>query len=386
MKRQTHLKCFTFIAMTALAGCGSNWRMHEAERATDNQISKPNAPEWVKGKVKKDEELIYFVGRSSTPDMPRRGGLSNRAQAKTPDGRTGFTVMDDRDAIQSARTDVQDQIFQRLMPRNYGTTGQIVSENNDVGTCVDCGVPIGMVSTAIQARCNEPCYRSENAAWTNAGQLKCANCEGKVSSTQPATFATGGVCGSGCKSPGNCSHAASGTLFSQLVQSYKKADYVPMLDHQMALDINMFNIGIDSVMPALLARLQEEETYFEKWQVHEGDDENSRPNAEGYDEWHSYKCWVLSSIPRDEFELIVKEFREKYQALYVKALARIEQDRDRRVKFEDIRIQKELSWQESEREWNREDELNALEHARELDKDRETLPGRRLKLTASKQG
>ena len=148
----------------------------------------------------------------------------------------------------------------------------------------------------------------------------------------------------------------------------------------------MFNIGIDSVMPALLARLQEEETYFEKWQVHEGDDENSRPNAEGYDEWHSYKCWVLSSIPRDEFELIVKEFREKYQALYVKALARIEQDRDRRVKLEDIKIQTELSWQESEREWNREDEVKALEHARELDKDRETLPGRRLKLTASKQG
>lgn len=389
MKRETHLKSFFVIALVALTGCGSNWRMHEAERVTDNQVSKSNAPDWVKGKLGQygaEEGYIYFVGRSSTPDMPRSGGVSNGTQAKTPNGRTGFTVMDERDAIQSARTDIQDQILQRLMPRNFGTTGQIVSENNDVGTCVDCGVPIGMVSTGIQARCNEPCYQSTNAAWTNAGQLKCASCSGKVASTQPATFATGGVCSSDCKSSGNCSHASSGTLFSQLVQAYRKADYLPMLNRQMALDLNMFNIGIDSVMPALLAKLQEKETYFEKWQVHEGDDENSRPNAEGYDEWHSYKCWVLSSIPEKEFDSIVDEFRGKYQALYAKALERIEQDRNRRIELENLKIKSEMEWQKTERAWNRADELKALDHARELDKDREPLPGRRFKLTQVKQG
>lgn len=97
MKLQTHLKNFIFIAMIVLAECGSNWRMHEAERATENQISKPNESDWLKGKVKQDSNVINYVGRSSARDMPCSGWLSNGAQAKTSDGRTGLTVMDERD-------------------------------------------------------------------------------------------------------------------------------------------------------------------------------------------------------------------------------------------------------------------------------------------------
>lgn len=61
----------------------------------------------------------------------------------------------------------------------------------------------------------------------------------------------------------------------------------------LARDLNVMNIGLESVMPALLAQLQEEEIYFEKWHVHEGHDGGNRPFAEGRDEWMSDKCWML---------------------------------------------------------------------------------------------
>lgn len=268
--------------------------------------------------------------------------------------------MDERDAIQSARTDVQDQILQRLMPRNFGTTGQTVSQNMDVGTCLHCEQSIGMVSTATQARCNEPCYRSPSAAWTNAAQGLCSTCAAKVGSNQPTEFMPGTT---GSHSP----VPTASTLFSQMVADYRRPDYLPMLDGQIARDINVFNLGIDSVMPALMAQLQEEKTYFEKWAVK--------------DAWMSYKCWILCAIPRSEFMKIADEFRSRYESLYQTAIERIDADRDRRIILEDAKIKQELEWQAEERRWNRDDELTALDHMRELDKDREPLPGRRFRVT-----
>ena len=167
---------------------------------------------------------------------------------------------------------------------------------------------------------------------------------------------------------------------SKLVCGFRKPDYLPIDPGQMARDLNLLNIGVDSVMPAMLAGLEEEEVYFEKWNVQEGPDAFPRGLAEGDDEWQSYKAWVLFSIPREEFAMIASEFRVRYEALVNQAMEWAMADRARRIAWEDSTMKLQLDWQKEERYWNREDERAALEHARMVDLDRIHFPGRRFGL------
>jgi len=105
-------------------------------------------------------------------------------------------------------------------------------------------------------------------------------------------------------------------------------------------DLSYLNVGIDSVMPAMLANVNEEEIYFEKWHVHETGDSMGRAFAEGRDEWQSYKCWILCSIPRSEYDMLVQEFRGQYDATLAESLRRESEDRARRVDWE-TRVQQE---------------------------------------------
>ena len=359
-------------SLIGLASCGSDWRMHE-EQPLVGKPSTAEAPDWVRGRIPMAEDRIFFVGRSHTPDRQRQVG------GGAPSGRVGYTVMDERDAVQSARNDVYDQVRQRLQPRNVGTTGQILTASVDSGTCTDCGTSISLVRTPHQAPCNEPCLRSPMASWPSSAQTgKCGPCT-PHDGGQPAQFV--GSCG-GCDDPHlwEVGHdgRVSASLVSSLTKSHRIPDYLPALRDEMARDINVINIGIESVMPALLAHLQEEEIHFEKWHVHEGDDHWSRPVAVGHDEWVSYKCWILFSIPRTDYMQIAGEFRSRYDELYDLSMARSEEDRARRVSYEENLLRAQLKWQEEERRWNREDELVSRDHTITLDKDRHPLPGRRF--------
>ncbi len=133
-------------------------------------------------------------------------------------------------------------------------------------------------------------------------------------------------------------------------------------------------------MPALAAYLTEEEVYFEKWHVHEGHDGLGRPFANGRDEWQSYKCWMLCSIPAEEFYEVAQDFRDKYENMYTTALERADDDRDRRIDAETEGRALTITRQDEERAWNREDEIVTRAHTIELDKDRHGLPGRRFTL------
>ena len=366
-------------ATMVLASCGSNWRMHKETAQAGVQPTLPQAPDWVKLRVPQTDGRVYFVGRSHTPDLPR----GNKVPGSTPDNRVGYTSMDERDAVQSARTDVYDQIRQRLAPRNMGTAANIASLNVDSGTCIDCGKSVALVRTPVQTSCNEDCYASKGSTWPSTGQKQgCATglCNGAGS--QPTMFAgTCGGCGAKCGVPGTAGSPV--TLVDALTEMHRAPDYLPIAQAEIARDINVMNIGIDSVMPAMLSGLREEEVYFEKWSVHEGDDTLSRPLATGGDEWESYKCWILCSMPQAEFDIIADQFRSTFNELYTQAKALAQADRNRRMQWEDTMLKTQLTWQLEERKWNRADEEIARNHAVGLDKDREALPGRRFTVVGS---
>ena len=134
------------------------------------------------------------------------------------------------------------------------------------------------------------------------------------------------------------------------------------------------------MMPSVAAYLLEEEVYFEKWHVRDGNDAFPRPFANGRDEWQSYKCWMLCSIPSEEFYSIAEDFREKYQELYELAIERADQDRTRRMQDEDANRALTITRQEEDRDWNRKDEEVTRQHTIGIDKDRHALPGRRFTL------
>lgn len=362
------------LVLAAGTGCGSNWRMHQESAVAGAKPALPDAPAWVRGTIPQSEDMIYFVGRSHSPDMHKRTGSGGG----TPDGRVGYTVMDERDAVQSARTDVYDQVRQRLQPRNFGTTGQVVTSNVDSGTCTECDQPVSLVRTGLTS-CNDPCYSSPKNPWQSSSRQggSCSGCD------SPGSALPSG--GNSCASlPGGAGGGDAGTsALSRVMDNHRNPDFLPALRGEMARDLNLVNIGIDSVMPALLAQLQEQEIYFEKWNVHEGDDPFARPFAEGRDEWQSYKCWVLYAMPRSEFMKIAGQFRERYDSLYTQALAWMCDDRDRRITWEDQILKTQLEWQREERGWNRADELIEQQHQISLDKDREGMPGRRFRLVGS---
>ena len=379
MLRMTGLLGLAFVVAVG-SGCGSSWRLHHETMVANAKPSSPDAPEWVRGRTpREDDGMIYFVGRSHTPDMHKRTG----SDGKTPDGRVGYTVMDERDAIQSARTDVYDQIRQRLQPRNFGTTGQVLTASADSGTCIDCGQSVPLVRTGLTS-CNDPCYTSPKNPWQDSSRRSgsCGTCASASDAQHSAMMGGCGSCDSLSGGVGGARTAPMSNL-SSTMQAHRQADFLPALRGEMARDLNLANIGLDSVMPALLSQLEEREAYFEKWMVHEGDDPFSRPLATGRDEWESYKCWVLFAIPREEFNQIAADFRGKYEQLYGQAYQWMCNDRDRRIKHEDEILKTQLAWQKEERSWNRDDELLEQQHQIALDKDREAMPGRRFRLVGS---
>jgi hypothetical protein len=153
----------------------------------------------------------------------------------------------------------------------------------------------------------------------------------------------------------------------------------------MARDVNVLNVGIDSVMPALLAQLQEETAYFEKVRrtvAGNRSGRNSRSTVVVTDV-KGYRAWLLCSIPRSEFAEIAKEFRGRYEELYGMTLEWTVEDRQRRIEWETNDRRAELEWKEEERAWNREDEIISRDHSITLDKDRHPMPGRRFRVVGS---
>ena len=353
-------KTTAFCLLCITIGCGSQWRTHEARQLVPRPMFNDNAPAWVKGVSPSTEDRIYFVGRSRTPDSPRLGSRVNADPR--PNARVGFTVMDERDAVQSAREDVYDQIRQRLAPRNVGNASNLVVNNIDSGTCFSCNtvIPVHRTGTII---CNDTCTH---------GAGNCKN------SSIISVVTVGGKKGcSSCHKPvSQCAGCA--TIVHALTQSNRTPDHISSNLGPLSRDVNIANINVDLMMPSLAAYLLEEEVYFEKWHVHDGHDGFGRPFANGRDEWQSYKCWMLCSIPADEFFSIAENFREKYEKLYDRALELTEEDRAARLQDQtDERALTRENLQE-ERAWNREDEIVTLKHTIEINKDREDIPGRRF--------
>jgi len=150
----------------------------------------------------------------------------------------------------------------------------------------------------------------------------------------------------------------------------------------MARDINVFNVGLDSVMPALLAQLQEETAYFERIDAGVA---AGRGCSSSYaaSKAVGHRAWLLCSIPRAEFMEIADEFRTRYDRLYEMTLEWTQEDRDRRIDWETNARRIELEWEREERAWNREDEVITRDHTITLDKDRHPLPGRRFTVVGS---
>ena len=311
-----------------------------------------NAPDWVSGDIPQSESRIYFVGRSVDRYLysyHQRDGrwyqMNNR--------RLGFNNinhnnlwMTERAAVSSARDDIYDQIRQRLAPRNVGASSNMLVYNIDSGTCVDCDTTLPLFRSNIVV-CNESCTHSGETCNSknyktvaNSTSKYCGDCHDQVASC------------SGC-----------GTIVHAITQLNRTPDQLNSANVPVNRDINMMNINVDSLMPSLAAYMTEDELYFER-----------------RSDWNEYKCWMLCSIPADEFYSIAESFRNKYEDMYNLALERAESDRLRRIAFEDESRKITIERQESERKWNREDELVTRAHAIEIDKDRQDLPGRRFTL------
>jgi len=153
----------------------------------------------------------------------------------------------------------------------------------------------------------------------------------------------------------------------------------------MDRDLNVFNVGLDSVMPALLSQLQEETAYFEEVRIRTmAGQRNSRSTQMGIGAGvNGYKAWLLCSIPREEFLLIANDFRSRYEDLYEMTLDWTIEDRSRRIDLETASRRGELERQAEERAWNREDEIVTRDHTITLDKDRHPMPGRRFGVVGS---
>jgi len=374
---KTTLTCCVLLAVIGCKGRGSNWRIHQEKQITTMPMSNDDAPDWVKGSIPQSENRIYFVGRSLNPDSPRiplgntylrKNGEWFNEHAylygfppqedgeyyRTPSQRTGFTVMDEREAVQSARNDVSDQMRQRLAPKNMGNASSLTVNNIDSGTCTNCGDKLAVYRTNVQV-CNTQCSHNQEPckSVTNNG-VKCGDCHQSVA---------------------DCSTCSSSVHVTEVILN---PNYVSPDLPSLARDITIRNINYDSMMPAIAAYLNEEEVYFEKWHVHEGADSGVRPYAEGRDEWQSYKCWMLCSISTEEFYKIAETFREQYQDLYLASTIRAEEDRERRISDEDNIRQTILTRQDEERDWEKEIQLLKLKYNTDINQSRLGLRVRRF--------
>ena len=128
---------------------------------------------------------------------------------------------------------------------------------------------------------------------------------------------------------------------------------------------------MDNLIPAFMSHIREEEIYFEKWHVEDG--------RNGGHEWQSYKVWILASVSVDDYNAMVESMRSTYAGLMESAAMWATEDRARRMAWEDESRKIMIARAEEDREDDREDEIYVLEHAGTIDKDRETMPGRRFR-------
>lgn len=352
MKKRTDTVLLALgLGAMALVGCAKakapcNWQMASAS-APPVIHDRPEAPDWVRGLTPQSNNTIYFVGRSDD----------------------ACSALSERDAMQSARNDIHDQIRQRLAPRNVGTTGQAGRMMVDSGTCIDCGSPMPKAAhTPVEQPCNAPCLQAGTNLSKCASRSHCNPC-GRKALKRGSAVEIESSCGS-CNQfhlfvasrDADCQSCP--TLVHAVNADHRAPDYLPYSSTPMDRDINVFNVGLDSVMPALLAHLQEETAYLE----HDGAGD---------------RAWLLCSIPRAEFLSIANEFRSRYEQLYDMTLGWSIDDRERRIEWETTDRRTELEWKMEERAWNREDEVVARDHTISLDKDRHPLPGRRFSVSGS---
>ena len=350
------------LVIMAATGCGDravSWEMSSASQMLD----RPQAPDWVRGLTPQSESRIYFVGRSDD----------------------AVTCLSERDAVQSARSDIHDQIRQRLAPSNLGTVGQVATMSTDSGSCLGCDATVDLVRTAVQKPCNSPCLHSSVSSPNDCvSRTYCGSCTPhSVNDGQPVEFVA--PCGS-CEGShafiaqrqADC--ASCPTLVHAVNADHRIGDYLPY-DKGIGRDLYVFNVGIDSVMPALLSQLQEETVYLEQGATNAVVSTRRRVASASTS---GHRAWLLCSIPRAEFQEITQEFRGRYMELYDMALGWSVEDRTRRIAMELLDRKTELGWMEVERQWNREDEIIARDHTITLDKDRHPLPGRRFSINGSR--
>jgi len=359
------------IGATLMTGCATKCAKRSTEwvMATENPevLDRNHAPDWVRGLTPQSERSIYFVGRSDD----------------------SIACLSERDAIQSARTDIHDQIRQRLAPRNVGEIGQTASMAVDSGTCNDCRRPLPATETVVETPCNSPCLHSSVAGPGDCvSRSHCGSCattaldRGQQVDVISKCDSCSGTHAFIATRRANC--ASCPTLVHAVSADHRPPDYLPH-DARIARDINVFNVGIDSVMPALLSQLQEETVYFENVRLvaevnRSGRNSNASAVATGV---KGHRAWLLCSIPRAEFSGIATEFRGRYEELYDMTLEWTVEDRQRRVEWETNDRRTELEWKEEERAWNREDEIVTRDHTITLDKDRHPMPGRRFGVVGS---
>lgn len=343
----------TLLIILSTIGCNRTIRITKDSDFQPAPMFAESAPDWVRGIIPQSEGRIFFVGRSVDPYLYGYYRTADGRWYQTNNRQLGFNNnynsnlwMNERAAVSSARDDIYDQIRQRLAPRNVGASSNMLVSNIESGTCIDCDTSLPVFRSNILV-CNETCTHSgetcnskniQSAA--NSSVKYCGDCHDQVASC------------SGC-----------GTLVHAITQLNRTADHLNSANMPLNRDINMMNINVDSLMPSLAAYMTEDELYFEK-----------RSN------WNEYKCWMLCSIPADEFYSIAENFRDKYEDMYNIAVERAEFDRLRRIAIEDETREITLDRQREEREWNRDDEHVTRAHAIEIDKDRHDLPGRRFTL------
>jgi len=352
---------FLSLSSCLLLGCGSTWRLHEEVTLQVGAPADESAPNWVKGKVPfTDPGKVYFVGRSAIPDSPdRAANLSGLAGIIFNDSsnRVGYTMLDERQALQSARNDVYDQMRQLLAPRSAGTLGQMMVVNVDAGTCKICGTIDGPIRTSSSA-CNPTC--NEHGFDRRTGQ--------EIGCNKSCGDATD------CQQCGNLLYALDGRW---------RHDDTGDLDDRLDTDVLQMNIAFDTVLAGMAAYLRQEDAYFEKVLVHDADDFLGRPLAQGHDEWSSWKAWVLMSIPREEWDNMVSVMRDTQDQMFAAAMQSAAENRDRRMSFEMKQIELQQQREQDRIEFDREQQKQLLQYEMEVDRERTNLPGRRFRVSGS---
>ncbi len=214
-------------------GCTNN-KSDSKVAMGDVEAVAAEAPDWVQGYVPQSENTMFFVGRSH---LPLKG--------------SGYTIVDERSLVQSARDDVYDQMRQRLAPIVLG----------------------GHTDSSIN-----------NAA---------------------------------------------------------------------------LKLGYSLVVPALASHLSEEGIYIQ---------DNGRLD----------QCWILYTIPREEFLRATARLEMQWGELQELAVGIAMAENEQNMRMRAARNDAAVKASAEDRQWVRDDAVVARDHSVAVDSDRQGLPGRRF--------